>query len=235
MNGSASSLPACAAYVKAQLALPARSNRPQRPALAIARQAGTRVAAIEKILLDRLNADSPPDEHWMLFDDRLVQQVLEDHHLPRQLAAHMPEDHYPRVQDLLSEVFLHTPYNWELFELTNDTIVRLARLGHCILVGRGATWVTRHMPHVLKVFLIGSLPLRVRAYAREHHLDDIEAARRVARTDQAIQRYLAAHFGTEALDASHADLVINTDHLNDAAVAAAITGALWERDEADDG
>lgn len=220
----------CTAYLQAHLG-PSRKTKPGGlPAVAITRSAGLPMAQLEEAIVKRLNETVPGDAPgWVIFDDNLVDQVLRDAHLPADLASHMPEDRFPRVQDILSEIFLHTPTNWELFEKNNDTIFRLAKLGHCILVGRGAGYVTRSLPNVLKLNLTAPLDFRVCHVANTEGISLEVAQRRVEEKDQAIHRYLVAHFGRDALDDEGLDLSINVARLSPGAVADLVATAVLDR------
>lgn len=87
----------CLAFINRQLQ--PRTTRPEvtgvisRNAVTLSRQAGSGAHTIAEKLAARLQAqasrNAPP---WTVFDRNLVEQVLEDHHLPARLAQHLPED-----------------------------------------------------------------------------------------------------------------------------------------------
>lgn len=220
----------CGAYLRAQ-GLEGRAG-PQgvpRVSVAVDRQAGTPLAAVEAGLMRLLNPAGPQGPGWMLFDDALVHQVLLEHHLPDVLARVMPEDKAPRVDEFWREFLGGQPPQWELVQKTNDTIYRLAKRGGVVLVGRGAAWLTRDLPQVVKVALVGSSARRAGRLAEEEGGDRSRALAEVARRDEAAQRYLAAHFGRAALEGGWHDLVVNTDETGPETVAAVIHRVVEER------
>ena len=84
-------------------------------------------------------SSAPPSQlPWMVFDRNLVEQVLEDHHLPNHLARLMPEDRVSDLTDMLHQMFGFHPPFWTLVHQTSETILRLANQGNVILIGRGA-------------------------------------------------------------------------------------------------
>ncbi len=77
-----------------------------------------------------------------MFDENLVSQVLDDHDLPAELEKFMPDDTIGEWEGTINELLGRHPSLWSLFEKTSGTIARLARMGHCIIVGRGGNEVT---------------------------------------------------------------------------------------------
>jgi cytidylate kinase len=197
--------------------------------IAIGRQAGTPVAAVEAALMRQLNPEGKPPA-WTLFDETLVRQVLADHHLPEVLARAMPEDRAPRVDEFWREFLGGQPPQWELVEKTNDTIYRLAKRGGAVLVGRGAPWLTRSLTHVVKVSLTGSIARRSMRLAEEEGGDQVRARGEILRRDEGVARYLTAHFGQSALEQGVFDVVVQTDDFSPEAVASIIVTAVRDRE-----
>ena len=105
---------------------------------------------------------------------------------------------------------------------TTQTILRLAGLGHTILVGRGASVITARLPNVFHVRLVTPLATRVRHAAEYYHLSEPEAAKLVREQDQARRRYLRRHFNAEIDDPILYDVTLNTGRLGFARTAEGI-------------
>lgn len=200
------------------------------PAVTISRESGSRAVTIGKALARILDEVAPSkDCHWTVFDDNLVEKVLEDHHLPQRLKAYMVEDKVGEFSASIEEILGLHPSSWTLFHHTVETVLKLASLGQVILVGRGANLMTASMPGVLHVRLIGSVPVRTAQVERTYALAADEARKQLRKKDAASQRYVRQHFGLKNADPVLYDLVINTDRLRDDAVAMIIADALAER------
>lgn len=200
------------------------------PAVTISRESGSRAVTIGKALARILDEVAPSkDCHWTVFDDNLVEKVLEDHHLPQRLKAYMVEDKVGEFSASIEEILGLHPSSWTLFHHTVETVLKLASLGQVILVGRGANLMTASMPGVLHVRLIGSVPVRTAQVERTYALATDEARKQLRKKDAASQRYVRQHFGLKNADPVLYDLVINTDRLRDDAVAMIIADALAER------
>lgn len=200
------------------------------PAVTISRETGSRAVTIGKVLARILDEVVPSkDCHWTVFDENLVEQVLEDHHLPRRLKAYMAEDKVGEFSATIEEILGLHPSSWTLFHHTVETVLKLASLGQVILVGRGTNLMTASMPGVLHVRLIGSVAVRTAHVERFYGLGIEEARKRLKNKDAASRRYVRQHFGLKNADPILYDLVINTDRLRDDAVAMIIADALAER------
>ena len=106
--------------------------------------------------------------------------------------------YFDRSSDLFFEG-LH-PSGWTLAQHTTKTILRLAGLGHAILVGRGANVITARLPNVFHVRLVAPLLTRNRHAAEFYHLSEAEAAKLVREQDHARRRYVRRYFNSEIDD-----------------------------------
>jgi len=207
----------CRGYVAAQLMRhDATAERHTYPTITISRQAGARGRSIAHELQKSLNAESPNTYvPWGLFDENLVQQVLEDNDLPAELEKFMPESTVSELESSINEILGRHPSLWSLFEKTTSTIVRLSRMGHCIIVGRAGNVITHGMRNVLRVRLIGNEVNRIYRMVHAHGMTEKGAKEFVHDEDVARRKYMKQHFNCDIDDPQTYDLVINTDHISD--------------------
>lgn len=181
-------------------------------AITISRESGCGAHAFAEKLVAKLQPCTPPEAPpWTIFDKNLVEQVLQDHHLPERLAQYMPEDRVLEIDDIMDELFGLRPASWTLVKQISETILHLAELGNVIIVGRGANIITAQLPHVLHVRLIGSLKHRIENMQAFEGLSLKEARNRVRREDNGRKRYVKKHLEKDVSDPSLYHLVINTD------------------------
>ncbi len=195
---------------------PAAESRLKRPgpAITIADQIGSGAHELARQLAPVLHAaepiDSPP---WAIFDRQLVEKALEEHHLPQRLAKLIPEAHRSYLDDVLDELVGLRPPSWELIPKIVQTVQHLAFVGHVILIGRGASFITGLMPNVFHIRLIESLPKRIERVQRQQNLSPNGAAKFIAKTERERGRYLKAYFHTRLDDDQQYHLVLNTDRI----------------------
>ncbi|MFQ3226524.1 MAG: cytidylate kinase [Lentimonas sp.] len=196
-------------------------------AITISRQSGARGRSIGKQLKDKLRADSPKDAvPWTFFDETLIEEVLKDHDLPTNLAKFMPEDAVNEYNSMANEILGRHPSLWTLFENTTQTMMRLCRVGHCILVGRGGNKIAEGLSNVTRVRFVGSHARRMQQMVTVYGKSIDEAKRYIKEEDHARQRYAKHHFNCNIDDPLQYDLVINTDHYSDEAVVQIILATL---------
>lgn len=212
----------CLSFIHSQLdprtkhPLPAAKHR---PAVTISRECGCGAMAIATELAAFLQARAPAQCHWTVFDKNLVEKVLDEHKLPKEVAKFMQEDHVSAIQDAVEEILGLHPPTLTLWQHTAATVRDLAELGQVILIGRGATVITRGMSNVFNVRLIAPLETRVQHIMARNQLDQPAALKWVRQTDRNRQRYLKAHFHTDIADPLQYDLVINTGRIPPPVVA----------------
>jgi hypothetical protein len=226
----------CLTFINCQLqpgaSQPHGHGASERRAITISRQAGSGAHAVGEALSRILTARNPSARcPWTLFDRNLVEKVLEDHHLPSQLARFMPEDRTPQIADVLDDLFgLHPPSEL-LVRRTADTILRLAEMGSVILIGRAATVVTARLDYVFHVRLVGSLEKRAAHMMELNPQSKAEAIKFIQQEDLGRARYLKKYFAKDIDDPLLYHMVINTDMVSYEEAAELIAQAMPQHSE----
>lgn len=221
----------CRGYVSALLQAQDHPNSEHKlkhaPAITISRQTGARGRTIGTKLQTRLRQANPDAVvPWTLFDKDLVKKVLSDHNLPQELEKFMPDDGINEIESSINEILGRHPSLWSLFENMVETIVRLCRIGNCIIVGRGANKVTQGFTNTLNVRFVGSTNRRIHQMVTKQGLSPKDATQLIKNEDLARARYMKQHFSCEIEDPQFYDLILNTDHLDDEAAVDILTCAL---------
>ena len=163
---------------------------------------------------------------WTVFDRNLVERVLEDHELPRTLDRFMSEDaSLFSPGRCVEEVLGLHPSDWTLVQHTTDTILRLARLGNVILIGRGSNLITARIKNSFHVRLVAPRKIRIRRAAETYHLTEREAAVYLREKDSARRRYVKRHFHVAIDDPLHYHATLNTGLVSFEAAARLIANA----------
>jgi cytidylate kinase len=194
-----------------------------RLAVTISREAGTGGVTIAKHLAEYLQSRRPTHENpWTVYDRNLVEKVIEEHGLPKEVSRYMTEDRISFLDDIVEELCGLHPSAWTMVEKTSQTILRLADHGNAIIVGRGAAVLTQKLPHVFHVRLVGSLERRIERLSRRERIEPKAAREMIAKADQARSRYLQQYFRQHIEQALLYDLVLNTDRVRDELAARVI-------------
>lgn len=224
----------CLSFIRCDLGPEGKRWHPHTklmPAVTLSRQTGCGVKAIAAALAELLQDHSPAPCQWTVFDKNLVERVLEEHKLPKEVAKFMLEDRVSAIQDAVEEMLGLHPSSRTLLAQTTETIRRLAELGNVILIGRAANIITRHMRNVFHVRLVAPLDHRVERIMARDQLDRRSALEFIRKSDLGRKRYLKDHFHTDIDDSLEYDLVINTARLPDREAAHLIEEAvlLWAK------
>jgi cytidylate kinase len=136
----------------------------------------------------------------------------------------MTESSVNEITDYIGNALgLHPPL-FELVGKTNETIITLARLGNCVIVGRGGNLLTKNMALGFHVRLVAPYEWRLKHLRKARILDEKEAAAYIKETDKGRRRYIDDHFDVDVDDALQYDCVINTGLMSFEAAAAMIAG-----------
>ncbi len=202
----------------------------RRMAVTISRQAGAGAWIVARELAARLDQRAPAEDvKWTVFDKELVEQVLEDHNLPKKLAQFMPEDRVSMVDDMVTELLGLHPPSWNLAHASSESILRLAALGNVILIGRGANVITMKLPHMVHVRLVGSVEKRIERVMDYLKLERKAAVEFVQKADRGHQRYVREQFKVEIDNPLLYDLIVNTDRVTCEQAAELVAEVLLRR------
>lgn len=201
------------------------------PVITISQAAGARGNPIAEVLVNELqdNRTIPKFRDWTIFNQSLVERVIEENNLPKSSIDFLAEDKRGRIADYIGEALgLHKGAYTGVVK-TAETILRIAQSGNAVIVGRGGNFITRKIAMAVHIRLVGSLDTRIKSFAKIYGVTPSEAEKEVARRDRARRDYIQENFVEDIQNPAHYDLVINTDNFSDAASAHLIIAALEEK------
>lgn len=199
-------------------------------AVTISRQTGCGALAVAEKLGHYLRENSKNGAPWTVLDRNLIDKVLEDHNLPAYLARFLPEDRASQLEDFLSEIFGVHPPSHTIVMQTAETILKLAAVGHAILIGRGGNVVTARLPDVLHVRLVAPFEKRVEHAHQYYNMAMADAQKFCLREDYGRARYLKKYFNADIDDPLIYHLIINTGQMDYPAAAKLIGEAVLHPD-----
>ncbi len=182
-----------------------------RPAITISRTTGAGGHAVASPLAEYLRMRVPGHLVWTVFDENLVQKVLEDHRMQKYIAAFVEEGHKSMLQDSIEEWMGLHPGSWTVLQWTNAAVARLAQAGNVIMLGRGGMVITGKMENVFHVRLVGSLERRIERVKEIYGLDQKQAAAYIKKKDEGRRKYLKDNFDEDIDNPLLYHLTVNTD------------------------
>jgi cytidylate kinase len=185
------------------------------PFVTLSRQAGAGAETVAHLLAEKLNADlTAGAQPWTVFDKNLITKVLEDADLPQEIAKLVLEDKDTTVQAILGEVLGLHPSMWTIFHHTSDTILKLARIGRCIIVGRGSEIITAKLKSGIHIRLVAPESTRLAHLEKHFHLDAKAAAKYLHEHDEGRRRYVKSNFQSDIDDPTLYHATLNTGLLS---------------------
>jgi cytidylate kinase len=188
-----------------------KDQPPPLPFVTISRETGAGAGDLGRALVQRLNEapHEPPD--WSLWDRELVEKVAADHHLSRQLLESLEETKRSWLEDLFYGISVESGHvdDFIAYKRVAETIRAMAEVGHVVIVGRGAVFITRKLPAGIHVRLVAPLAFRVDALARRENLSPRRAASEVQYRDSARHAFYARYWPGQSLHADSFTITLN--------------------------
>jgi cytidylate kinase len=110
-----------------------------------------------------------------------------------------------------------------------SSVHELASSENVVIVGRGAGMFLKDIPNTLHVGLSASVPTRIIRNMRKHDLNAEDAKRFTQQTDSARKKYYRRFFSTAPEDATHYNLLLNTEGLSPEHAADLIVSTVHHR------
>ena len=191
-----------------------QKKKKQGPCITISRETGTGADKIGEALIEFFqpywNKNYPP---WTFFDKNLIEKVLEDHHLPQALSQFFVEDKLSELRSTVNELLGLQPNTWILVSKTSNTILQLAQIGNCIIIGRAGNIITGNLKNSFHVRLVSSIEKKARYVMDKYNMTKTESIEYIKKEDQARKNYLKKYFNKDVEDPLLYNLVINTASL----------------------
>jgi cytidylate kinase len=200
-----------------------------KPAVTISRMTGAGGHTVASILAEYLQMRIVGHEPWTVFDQNLVEEVLEDHQIQERITDFMEEGHKSLLKDAVELWIGSSPNSWTVVQWINATILRLAQAGNVIIVGRGATVIAGKVETAFHVRLIASLENRIERVQQAYGIDRKTALDYIKKKDAGRRRYLKAYLGADIDDPFLYHLTINMDTMGFDEAAALIGEEILRR------
>lgn len=184
------------------------------PCITVSRQTGAGSKPVcEKLIQIMDDYSEPEGVKWAYFDRNLIEKVLEDHNLPKQISEFMHEGKYKHLNAVVYELLGLKPSEWTIVQKTTDTILQLARMGNVVIVGRGANIITSKLKNTFHVRLIASLEKRVEHIKSLMNMSEKEALNYIKKEDENRKQFIKSYFHADVDDPLLYHMTVNTDLL----------------------
>ena len=195
--------------------------------ITIAREYGSGGAAIGQELAARLG--------WKLLDRELILELARRAHVPPSEVSQMDEQPNSFIARLLKVFWLGNAYPWSgpapdvvdpdyLVELSAIVIREAAKLGQCVIVGRGAQCVLQERENTFHVFVYGSRQEKLKRI-QNRYPTHTECEASLDEFDRIRAAYIRTYYHSDWTNRHLYHLMINSDAGIDRAVAVILNAA----------
>jgi cytidylate kinase len=175
--------------------------------ITISREFGCDAYPLAYALKERLNGLT--QENWTIFTEDAIDHTPSDSVMTANLAENFGEQskHLEAIiASLVPKWYTEADYYREVVK----TIVAIAHRGNAILVGRGASTITRGMKNCFHFRLIGSTEFRARRHAERNNMAFDKAEKIVVEKEQLRHDFLKRFLG-ERFNLNSFHLVFNNE------------------------
>ncbi len=171
----------------------------------ITREYGSGATSIARLLADRLG--------WRILDHDILAEVLgaAQAALPGTASWHSDLWFRKLVQEVTWNGLAQRLAAGDELPVRAAVMAEAARMGDCVIVGRGAQCILRGYRDVFHVFLRAPLPVRIERTA-EMGGDRADLASLLSEHDRSQSEFVRAQFGLDWRDPQLYDLMIDTRH-----------------------
>jgi cytidylate kinase len=183
------------------------------PVITISRQIGINAARVGQKVVTLLNQRDPREQPWIEYDRTLVEQVAQDHDLSERLVARLSERDRSWFEHFTAGLAMRSTGS-DIAVKTAQTIRGLAKVGRCIIVGRGGQCILANVPNVLHVRLVAPVQWRIEQLAERAGISREHAEKTVAEGGRERIRFIRTRFNRDVADPEMYHAILNLGRMS---------------------
>jgi cytidylate kinase len=160
-----------------------------------------------------LNERCRPERHWTVFERHLLDRVMEDMNISRELAETLTDQGRSFMADYFRITFSNYPPEAAIYKKLVETIRILAANGNAVIIGRVGNVITKDMPRGYHVRLIASEERKIENIGRQFNISKKEAKEVLASKGEAREQFILKRLKVNMSDPLQYTVVINTSDL----------------------
>jgi cytidylate kinase len=179
-----------------------------RPSITLSREFGCEgfaVAQLAQSLLERKSGGT-----WGLLDRQVVDKVAGD---PNQAMAVLRKlgEKNTFLDEMMSTILTDWNSDVDHYKLICNQITLLAKGGHVIIVGLGASILTQNLPNCYQFRIVAPLEYRIASVARRHNLSEDEARKVIVKSQKQRVTFINDFLNHDVADPSLYHMIFNRE------------------------
>ena len=178
----------------------------KKPFITIAREPGSGGAPIGRLVADKLGFE--------FLDEAIVDEIANSTKKRKEVIQAVDEKSRGAIDDLLHSL-LNDEYvdDMEYVQELVRTILLYAHRGHCVLVGRGANFITPSA-YGLHVRITAPYQVRVQRAVQYEGFTEVKAKQVIKKVEEERKDFVEQYFSKNIKKSNAYDLTINTEFLD---------------------
>ena len=151
-------------------------------------------------------------EEWVIFDRALIEKVAQEVQLsPSEIKIIEDRSHF---LDIFSSFRSKSVTKGQVFQRVAHYILKVAKSGNAIIVGRGGAFITRDLDNCFHFRLVAPFEFRVSSMAKRMQIEESKAEKFVIENSLARERFLNEFFSKDINDPKYFHAIFNNQKLN---------------------
>ncbi len=198
--------------------------RPVSPFFTIARQYGCEAMALAENLAAQL-----PGGPWPVYNRQIFEKMAEDDPVSERLLAALEVHVRTGIEEFFENLLGDSPTDLRLLHHLVRTVRALGALGHCIIVGRGASALTAGLQGGIHIRLIAPIEWRERNLIQRFGWSEEQTRTILHEEEHGRHSFFRKYLGQDPKNPELYQLVLNTARLTVTEQIAAILGVYRAR------
>ena len=191
----------------------------------IAREFGCEGFPLAEEIKNKLEKET--DQEWTVFDKSLIERVSKDKNLSENFLERLGDD--SQIMEILSIFKSRQKTQTEAFSILSEYIIKLAKDGNAILVGRGSNILTSNLDNCFHFRLVASFEYRVQSISRRLELSYEDAKKMVGEEQERRDRFIENHLSCNINDPLHYHALFNNERSSLEQIADGIYSLMADR------
>jgi cytidylate kinase len=151
-------------------------------------------------------------EEWVIFDRALIEKIARDIDISPAEIKHI-EDRFSFL-DIFSSFRSKSYTKGQVFHKVAEYILKVAKVGNAIIVGRGGAFITKDLENCFHFRLVAPFEFRVSSIAKRLEIEESAAEKFVIENSHKREQFLNDFFSKDINDPSYFHAVFNNEKLN---------------------
>ncbi len=202
------------------------SDKSALPFVTISREYGCLGYAVGEALAILLNREYNPAQRWDLYDRNLLDRLMDDMHLSRELAETLTSHAQSSMADYLRMTLSNYPPEVMIYKKLFETIRTIAANGHAIIIGRVGNVITRDLHRGYHIRLVSTEEKKIENISTVLGLSRPEAKKVLSEKGEVREQFILKRLKVDLTDPHLYDLLINTAHYDSEGAAQLIAAGM---------